>query len=61
MIIPPKENNYNLRETLHTQSAYFVDTFQHKCLELFHQKFDLILFTTDCANYRVTDFILYIS
>ena len=53
MIIPPKENNYNLRETLHTQSAYFVDTFQHKCLELFHQKFDLILFITDCANYRV--------
>ena len=56
MIIPPKENNYNLRETLHTQSAYLVDTFQHKCLELFHQKFDLILFTTDCANYRVLGF-----
>ena len=44
MIIPPKENNYNLRETLHIQSAYFVDTFEHKCLELFHEKYEMILY-----------------
>ena len=47
MIIPPNENNYNLRETLHIQSAYFVDTFEHECLELFHEKYEMIPYVTN--------------